>query len=339
MAPSLVDTVVAAIPSKGNGDAGWTEKGRYLVRRLGSEVNEYPPNKPYSVCLDTVPVTIERLPYYPKSNSRLQDAGTARANIAASEESPEGTQEDDWAERHKHMTVVQQHCSYWDKDADGIIWPQDTWNGVRAWGWNFLLSAFAAFIIHANLSYPTSPSYLPDPFFRIWIANVHKDKHGSDSMSFDNEGRFRPQEFEDFFAKYDRNNKGGLDIYDLTRALKGQRLTFDFFGWAAALLEWLATYLLLWPEDGIVRKEDARRVLDGSIFQYKADQYAEKMGRQGRVRKAMKYSKSGKLVAAAMVAVSGEDESEQTEDLAFLARLSATLDSVVHFVALVLNLA
>lgn len=24
--------------------------------------------------------------------------------------------------------------------------------------------------------------------------------------------------------------------------------------------------MLLWPEDGIVRKEDARRVIDGSIF-------------------------------------------------------------------------
>lgn len=26
------------------------------------------------------------------------------------------------------------------------------------------------------------------------------------------------------------------------------------------------TYVLLWPEDGVVTKEDARRVLDGSIF-------------------------------------------------------------------------
>lgn len=26
------------------------------------------------------------------------------------------------------------------------------------------------------------------------------------------------------------------------------------------------TYVLLWPDDGVVMKEDARRVLDGSIF-------------------------------------------------------------------------
>lgn len=46
----------------------------------------------------------------------------------------------------------------------------------------------------------------------------------------------------------------------------------------------LATYLLLWPEDGILRKDEVRRVFDGSIFQYKADQYAEKQQgkRQGR---------------------------------------------------------
>ncbi len=28
----------------------------------------------------------------------------------------------------------------------------------------------------------------------------------------------------------------------------------------------LATYILLWPEDGIMKKDDVRRVYDGSIF-------------------------------------------------------------------------
>jgi peroxygenase len=31
-------------------------------------------------------------------------------------------------------------------------------------------------------------------------------------------------------------------------------------------LSGLATYILLWPEDGIMRKEDIRKVYDGSIF-------------------------------------------------------------------------
>jgi hypothetical protein len=38
----------------------------------------------------------------------------------------------------------------------------------------------------------------------------------------------------------------------------------------------LATYLLIWPEDGVMRMEDIRRVYDGTIFQHKADEYATK---------------------------------------------------------------
>jgi hypothetical protein len=34
-------------------------------------------------------------------------------------------------------------------------------------------------------------------------------------------------------------------------------------------------YLLLWPEDGVLRKDDVRRVFDGSIFYEKAEQYKE----------------------------------------------------------------
>ncbi len=81
------------------------------------------------------------------------------------------------------------------------------------------------------------PGYLPDPFFRIYLDRMYKDKHGSDSMTYDCEGRFRPQNFEDIFAKYDRGNKGGLDRSDVWRMWKGQRLVFDFFGSSATILE------------------------------------------------------------------------------------------------------
>lgn len=56
-------------------------------------------------------------------------------------------------------------------------------------------------------------------------------------MSYDNEGRFKPQNFEDIFAKYDQGNKGGLDLSDLWRFWNGQRMAFDFFGWSATFLE------------------------------------------------------------------------------------------------------
>jgi len=36
--------------------------------------------------------------------------GLARTNAAATVAKPDGTTQDNWAERHKHMTVMQQHC-------------------------------------------------------------------------------------------------------------------------------------------------------------------------------------------------------------------------------------
>jgi peroxygenase len=93
------------------------------------------------------------------------------------------------------------------------------------------------FIIHFNLSYPTVPGWLPDPFFRVYVKNVHTDKHGSDSMAFDNEGRFRPQQFEDLFEKYDEGDKGGLNVRDVVKMIKGQRLVMDIFGLLAAIFE------------------------------------------------------------------------------------------------------
>ncbi len=104
-------------------------------------------------------------------------------------------------------------------------------------GWSIPLSLFATTVIHFGLSYPTVGSLLPDPFFRIYLSRVYKDKHGSDSMSYDNEGRFRPQNFEDIFAKYDRDGKGGLTIMDLWAFWNGQKMVFDFFGWTATALE------------------------------------------------------------------------------------------------------
>lgn len=40
----------------------------------------------------------------------------------------------------------------------------------------------------------------------------------------------------------------------------------------------LATYLFLWPEDGIIKKEDVRKVYDGSIF----PEMAAKRSRKGQ---------------------------------------------------------
>ncbi|KAG0262633.1 hypothetical protein BG011_009940 [Mortierella polycephala] len=214
------------------------------------------------------PVTTERKPFQqsPTAKNRFPFAGTARANIAATPDHPDGTVKDNWASKHEDETVLQQHVQFFDKDQDGIIWPLDTYLSFHALGFNFFLSLFATFVIHCGLSYPTCPSWVPDPFFRIWVCRIHKDKHGSDSGTYDTEGRFVPQHFEDIFSKYAPEGQDGLKWSDIFQLLKGQRVIMDPIGWFSALLEWSFTYLLLWPEDGVMHKNDIRRVYDGSIF-------------------------------------------------------------------------
>jgi hypothetical protein len=94
------------------------------------------------------------------------------------------------------------------------------------------------FIINGAFSYPTQSSLLPDPLFRIDIRNIHKAKHGSDSGTYDTEGRFIPQKFEDIFAKYAKGqDKDGLTLGDLWDFHKGQRVLMDPFGWFAQIFE------------------------------------------------------------------------------------------------------
>ncbi|KAL8730134.1 MAG: hypothetical protein Q9181_004759 [Wetmoreana brouardii] len=245
----------------------------------------------YPTAIKEQPITVKHKPYKPKPGDALADPGTARAALAVSTESPNGTTEEDYAAKNQHLTVVQQHVTYWDRDNDSIIWPQDTYIGCRDYGWGIILSLIATAFINFGLSYPTVPGILPDPFFRIYVDRLHKAKHGSDSMTYDNQGRFRPQQFEDIFAKYDRGGKGGLDAGDVWIFWKEQRMVFDFFGWTACALEsmplpsinlyadspflppiGIATYLLLWPADGIMKKEEVRGIYDGSIFYKRAEE-------------------------------------------------------------------
>jgi peroxygenase len=141
-------------------------------------------------------------------------------------------------ENKNNMTqVLQQHCTFFDPDSDGIIWPLDTFRSFHRLGYSIPLCILSMLIIHVNFSYPSLPGFLPDPFFRVHIANIHKDKHGSDSGTYDNEGRFIPQKFEDIFEKYAGGDKKGITIWEVGNYFKGQRLVMDPFGWGGAIFE------------------------------------------------------------------------------------------------------
>ena len=92
-------------------------------------------------------------------------------------------------------------------------------------------------IIHVNFSYPTLHGWIPDPLFRIYVANIHKGKHGSDSGTYDNEGRFIPQKFEEIFEKYATGDKQSISLAETCHYMKGQRVISDIIGWGGAAFE------------------------------------------------------------------------------------------------------
>lgn len=128
--------------------------------------------------------------------------------------------------------MLQQHVLFWDRDCDGQIYLWHTYSGFRELGFSFAFSLFAMFIIHSGFSYPTrlAYSYFPDPWFRLFVGGMHKAKHGSDSGTYDREGRFVPQAFEDMFSKWDNGNKGALSAWELWNMVAGHRVAVDPFG-------------------------------------------------------------------------------------------------------------
>lgn len=125
------------------------------------------------------------------------------------------------------MTVLQMHLKFWDRGDKNFLWPSDIYVGFRKLGFNQLISALALLIIHGTFSYWSGDSWIPDPAFRIWFKNVHRTKHGSDSEVYDTEGRFVPEKFEEIFSKYDKGNKGGLNLQEINQMVKGNRNIMD----------------------------------------------------------------------------------------------------------------
>ena len=62
--------------------------------------------RPFKTAIAEQPVTEARKPFHPPPASVLQNAGTARATLAASHEKPNGTTENKYAGTHQNQTVL-----------------------------------------------------------------------------------------------------------------------------------------------------------------------------------------------------------------------------------------
>lgn len=239
--------------------------------------------------------TVSEERYVPTDlDQRIAQPWVPRANIAATPEHPYGTTAGNYAELNKDRPVLAQHVAFFDKDGDNILWPLDTWRGFREMGYNFFWCTFAMCVIHFFFSWFTAPGVLPDPFFRVFIKNGHRSKHGSDTAVYDSEGRFIPAKFEEIFTKFDKGNKGGLTFREGVHMIHAQRQAVDPIGWCAEAFEWASTYILIWPQDGLCDKESIRTVYDGSLFYIVA--HAERQRRAERQKKRAQMSFVQKLV-------------------------------------------
>ncbi|GAA6018005.1 hypothetical protein JCM11491_000028 [Sporobolomyces phaffii] len=215
-------------------------------------------------------------------DQKLADPYVPRANIAASVEHPNGTTENDYAEAHKDESVLQQHVGFFDRDNDGVIWPSDTFVGFHNLGYSLIWCILSVFLIHPTFSYFTLSSWIPDPFFRIRVKTIHRARHGSDTGVYDSQGRFVSAKFEEIFEKFDKGKKGGLTFLEGLAMIRENRNVLDPIGWIGAFFEWFASYLLIWPKNGVVNKEDLRTIYDGSLFYAVAEKESTVRARQHR---------------------------------------------------------
>ncbi|KAI9020572.1 Caleosin-domain-containing protein [Hyaloraphidium curvatum] len=195
---------------------------------------------------------------------RLSNPGLPRASDAADAQHPRGSE--GWEAGREGMSVLQKHVEYFDRDKNGVISPWDTYGGFRGLGFPIWFSALAVLVINGAFSYWTQTSWIPDPRFRIYIRDIHRTKHGSDTEVYDTEGRFVPEKFEEIWSKYDRSGTGVLGPSDLWEMFKGSRNVMDPFGWFAFFFEWGTLWFLCADPQGRLTKEDVGAQYDGTLF-------------------------------------------------------------------------
>ncbi|KAF2829203.1 hypothetical protein CC86DRAFT_368258 [Ophiobolus disseminans] len=97
------------------------------------------------------------------------------------------------------------------------------------------------------------------------------------TATYDLSGGIDMRRFDCIFNKY-AEGKDYLMWRTLYNVWTGQCCANDWFGWFAGGLKWIALYILLWPRDGKLKKDDMLGVSDGTIFEKIARERAKTFG-------------------------------------------------------------
>nr|VDD63269.1 unnamed protein product [Brassica oleracea] len=171
---------------------------------------------------------------------------------------------------------LQRHVAFFDRNKDGIVYPSETYQGFRAIGCGYLLSAFASLFINMGLSSKTRPGKGFSFSFPIEVKNIHLAKHGSDSGVYDKDGRFVASKFEEMFAKHSKTHPDALTGEELEQLLNANKEPNDRKGAIAGYTEWKMLHYLCKDKNGLLHKETVRAAYDGSLFEQLEKQTASK---------------------------------------------------------------
>jgi hypothetical protein len=144
-------------------------------------------------------------------------------------------------------SALRRHCEFWDNDQDGVIYPWDIFRGFRRLGFNFALCLWAAVTMAFCSSYSTQTSYLPHPFFAIYLDNISRNRHGSTTGAYDLDAELDTRRFDAIFEKY-ANGKNYLTLGTVYDVWSGQCCANDYFGWFAGGLECESRFIFVVDE-------------------------------------------------------------------------------------------
>ncbi|WOK91931.1 hypothetical protein Cni_G00622 [Canna indica] len=165
----------------------------------------------------------------------------------------------------QEQTPLQKHVAFFDANNDGIVYPTETYKGLRAIGLNAALSLAASALINGFMSPKTTPDGKFNPLLPIYVSNINKAMHGGDTGVYDSNGGFVEANFEAIFEKHAKTNPNALTKQELDEMLQANKDS-DVAGGNASSAEWNVLYNLCKDKDGFLQKETIRKVIDGSLF-------------------------------------------------------------------------